>query len=97
MPSGTCTKSVAAGVSPAAMLAELPEAKPEVRKVKSSAKPALFEKKDVNHDNKLTRGEFFANQPDPAEAPKRFERFDVNKDGVLSRAEFIHSGAPPKP
>ncbi len=85
-----------------AMLAKLPEARPQIKGVKDAAKPkqdriALFEKKDVNHDNKLTRAEFLANQPDPAEAPKRFERFDVNKDGVLSRDEFIYSGNPPKP
>ena len=81
-----------------AMLAKLPEAKPQI----SVAKPltakqiqdrtALFEKKDANHDGQLTRDEFLANQPDPAEAPKRFERFDANKDGVLSRDEFIHMG-----
>ena len=55
----------------------------------------LFEKKDTNHDNQLTRAEFLANQPDPAQAPKRFERFDANKDGILSRDEFILMGAPP--
>jgi iduronate 2-sulfatase len=85
-----------------ALLAKLPEAKPQVREAKATAKQkqdrtALFEKKDADHDNKLTRAEFLANQPDPAEATKRFERFDVNKDGVLSRDEFIHSGNPPKP
>ena len=51
----------------------------------------------MNHDNQLTRAEFLANQPDPAEAPKRFDRFDVNKDGVLSRDEFIYTDAPSKP
>jgi iduronate 2-sulfatase len=85
-----------------ALLARLPEAKPQIREVKATAKQkldrtALFEKKDVNHDNKLTREEFLASQPDPAEAPKRFERFDSNKDGVLSRDEFIHMGVLPKP
>jgi len=84
-----------------AMLAKLPEAKPQIREVKATAKQkqdrtALFQRKDTNHDNKLTREEFLASQPDPAEAPKRFERFDANKDGVLSREEFIHSGNPPK-
>jgi iduronate 2-sulfatase len=85
-----------------AMLAKLPEARPQIRAANASAKQkqdrtALFEKKDTNHDNKLTREEFLAHQPDPAEAPKRFERFDVNQDGVLSRDEFIYSGNPPKP
>ena len=56
-----------------------------------------FERKDTDHDGKLTHAEFMAGQPDPAEAPKRFLRFDANKDGVLSREEFIHQGAVPKP
>jgi iduronate 2-sulfatase len=98
------TKNVAAGQPEVvarmrAMLATLPEAKPQIKaRAAASARSdrtALFEKKDVNRDNKLTREEFLANQPDPAEAPKRFEKFDVNKDGVLSRDEFIHSGNPP--
>ena len=85
-----------------AMLAKLPEAKPQIREVKAATKQkqdrtALFAKKDTNHDNKLTREEFLAGQPDPAEAPKRFERFDANRDGALSRDEFIHMGAAPKP
>ena len=85
-----------------ALLAKLPEAKPQFKTARAAANPkqdraALFEKKDTNHDGKLTREEFLANQPDPGEAPKRFERFDVNKDGVLSRDEFIHSGNLPKP
>ena len=86
-----------------AMLATLPEAKPQIKDVKPMSEKqkqdriALFERKDANHDGQLTREEFLANQPDPAEAPKRFDRFDVNKDGVLGRDEFIHMGAPPKP
>jgi iduronate 2-sulfatase len=85
-----------------ALIAALPEAKPQIPnpvadgKVKKD-RAALFDRKDSNHDNILTREEFLANQPDPAEAPKRFERFDANKDGVLSREEFIHMGVLPKP
>ena len=86
-----------------AMLATQPEAKPQIaragpmtaRQVRD--RTALFETKDTNHDNQLTRAEFLASQPDPAEAPKRFERFDADKDGILTRDEFIHLGAPPKP
>ncbi len=83
-----------------AMLAKLPEAKPQIAIAKPLTakqiqdRTALFEKKDTNKDNELTRAEFLAGQPDPTEAPKRFERFDVNKDGKLSRDEFIHMGAP---
>lgn len=86
-----------------AMLANLPEARPQIANPKPLTakqvkdRTALFEKKDADHDNQLTRAEFLASQPDPAEAPKRFERFDTNKDGVLSRDEFIYMGAPPKP
>ena len=85
-----------------AMLAKLPEAKPQIRSAKAKARQrrdrsALFEKKDTNHDGQLTRAEFLANQPDPAEAPGRFERFDANQDGALSRDEFIYMGALPKP
>ncbi|MDB6130510.1 MAG: sulfatase [Verrucomicrobiales bacterium] len=85
-----------------AMLAKLPEAKPQI----SISKPmgeqekrdrtALFQKKDTNQDGKLSREEFLANQPDPDQAPKRFERFDANKDGELSREEFIYMGQAPQ-
>jgi iduronate 2-sulfatase len=86
-----------------ALLAAQPEAKPQIAKpqivtAKQKAdRVVLFERKDANRDNKLTREEFLANQPDPEEAPKRFERFDANKDGILSRDEFVHMGLLPKP
>ncbi len=51
---------------------------------------ALFEKKDKNHDNKLTFEEFMANQPDPKAAKNRFEQWDVDKKGFLTRDEFIN-------
>ncbi|HWN95148.1 MAG TPA: sulfatase-like hydrolase/transferase [Methylomirabilota bacterium] len=85
-----------------ALLAKLPEAKPQIASVKPLTakqiqdRTALFENKDQNSDNALTREEFLAGQLDPAEAPKRFERFDANKNGALSRDEFIHMGAPSK-
>jgi iduronate 2-sulfatase len=82
-----------------AMLAKLPEAKPQFRApaTNNAAPPkqdrvALFERKDTNHDGILTREEFLANQPDPDKAPARFTLFDTNKDGVLSRDEFITMG-----
>ena len=84
-----------------ALITALPEAKPQIARPQSTAaKPrpdrtALFQRKDRNRDNQLTREEFLANQPDPQEAPQRFDRFDANKDGVLSRDEFIHMGAVP--
>jgi iduronate 2-sulfatase len=86
-----------------AILARLPEARPQIAGVRLLTakqiqdRTALFERKDRNGDDQLTREEFLANQPDPAEAPERFERFDTNKDGILNRGEFIHMGAPPRP
>jgi iduronate 2-sulfatase len=78
-----------------ALITALPEAKSQI----SSARPpvdraALFQRKDTNRDGQLTREEFLAGQPDPAQAPNRFIRFDANKDGILNREEFIHSGNP---
>jgi len=85
------------------MLAKLPEAKPQIPKSGPTSprqkvdRAALFARKDKDHDNKLTREEFLAGQPDPDKAPERFTRFDTNKDGVLSREEFIHMGVTPNP
>jgi iduronate 2-sulfatase len=83
-----------------AILATQPEGKPQIARGNADSgrqkadRAALFVRKDTNHDGKLSRAEFLANQPDSDEAPKRFERFDRNKDGELSRDEFINTGAP---
>lgn len=53
---------------------------------------AIFEQKDKNHDGKLSREEFLANQRDPEAAKARFDKWDTNKDGFLSREEFINMG-----
>jgi arylsulfatase A-like enzyme len=53
---------------------------------------ALFDKKDKNHDGKLSREEFLANQPDPEGAKGRWEKWDKDKDGFLSRDEFVSPG-----
>ncbi len=85
-----------------ALIAAQPEAKPQIVAPKAAAakqksnRVTLFEKKDVNRDNQLTRDEFMANQPDPDQALARFLLFDVNKDGLLSREEFISMGTRPK-
>jgi iduronate 2-sulfatase len=84
-----------------ALLAKEPEARPQIKDARATARQrrdraALFQDRDKDHDGRLTRAEFLANQPDPTEAPKRFERFDVNKDGLLSRDEFINMGVTPK-
>lgn len=49
----------------------------------------LFEKKDMNHDGKLSMEEFLANQPDGESAKLRFEQWDLDKDGFLSLPEFL--------
>jgi iduronate 2-sulfatase len=83
------------------IIARLPEARPQLATERplnarqAQERTILFERKDQDDDDQLTRAEFLANQPDPAEAPKRFERFDANKDGILSRDEFIHMGRKP--
>jgi len=73
-----------------------PAAKPGAAKA-GGAKPqdrgALFATKDKNHDGKLTRDEFLANQADPEAARARFDKWDVDHDGVLSRDEFITMGS----
>ena len=53
---------------------------------------ALFERKDKNHDGKLTHEEFMTDQPDPEGAKQRFAPFDANQDGELSRDEFVNQG-----
>ena len=53
---------------------------------------AMFDRRDKNHDGRLSLEEFLDGQPDPADAPKRFPTFDANKDGFLSREEFVNSG-----
>ena len=53
---------------------------------------AMFERRDKNHDGKLSREEFMVGQPDPEAAKLRFDQWDIDKDGFLSRDEFIHLG-----
>ncbi len=91
-----------------AILAQQPEAKPQVGAGKkasakaAAAKPrqdraAMFARRDKNGDGRLSREEFLANQPDPDQAPKRFVAFDTDKDGFLSKDEFITMGGKAKP
>ena len=85
-----------------AILATHPEAKPQIKSASEpSAGPArrpkqdrgaMFDKRDKNKDQQLTREEFLANQPDPDAAPARFLQFDKDKNGTLGREEFIRSG-----
>jgi len=85
-----------------AILATHPEARPQVNKAKTAGpatatKPpqdrsAAFRKRDADKDGKLTKEEFFLNQPDPEAAPTRFPIFDANRDGFLSEEEYVKSG-----
>ena len=73
-----------------------PRANPPVAKTTQSKPPqdraALFANKDKNHDGKLTREEFLANQLDPEPAKLRFDQWDMDKSDFLSRNEFINMG-----
>ena len=87
-----------------ALLANHPEAKPQIqnkpaakkaepaKKKSTKDRGAMFDSRDKDKDGQLTREEFLLNQPDPEEAPKRFPQFDADKNGSLSREEFIKSG-----
>jgi len=70
----------------APVTATTPPAKPPIDRDK------LFERKDKNHDGKLTRDEFLADQPDPEAAKGRWDKWDLDKDGTLSRDEFVFQG-----
>ena len=50
-----------------------------------------FERKDKNHDGKLSLEEYLGANPDKA-AKARFNRWDTNTDGFLSLDEFISQG-----
>ena len=84
-----------------AILARQPEAKPQIHVQGAPAakqdRAAMFDRRDKNHDGRLSREEFLEGQPDPNEAPKRFLRFDTDKDGFLSRDEFINMGGTNRP
>ena len=87
-----------------ALLATHPEAKPQIKPATPATvaapaptkvnqdRHAMFDRRDKNHDGRLSLEEFLEGQPDPTEAPKRFPTFDANKDGFLSREEFVNSG-----
>ena len=79
-----------------------PAAKPAAKPAKPAAagsrvdRGALFDKRDKNHDGKLSLEEFSSKQADPAGIKARFEAWDTDKDGFLSRAEFISMGGKSK-
>ena len=73
----------------------------EGNKVADSEKPppdrgALFETKDQNHDDKLSREEFLTGRADQEAARTRFEKWDTDKDGFLTREEFVNMGGKSK-
>jgi iduronate 2-sulfatase len=82
----------------AAILAQQPEAKPQLGQGKSLSEADqkkrvdAFIKRDTSKDGKLTLQEFMLHQPDGPEAAKRFPLFDANQDGSLSQDEYVFSG-----
>jgi iduronate 2-sulfatase len=86
-----------------ALLGDQPEAKPQIARAKPAQprgllkRDALFARKDLNNDGRLTRQEFLAGQPDPDDAPERFTRFDTNQDSELTVEEFVRMGRAPAP
>jgi iduronate 2-sulfatase len=85
-----------------AILTTHPEAKPQInagnqaptgpaRKSKQD-RGAMFDKRDKNKDQQLTREEFLADQPEPDAAVARFSQFDKDKNGSLSQKEFLQAG-----
>lgn len=73
------------------LLATHAEAKPQVSRM-AFDRARLFARKDKDGDDKLTRAEFLADQPDPDKAPARFVTFDKDQDGILTRDEFVKQG-----
>ena len=59
---------------------------------RAASRGTNFDRKDANHDGKLSREEFLSSVPDPDVAKTRFAKWDTNKDGFLSREEFISMG-----
>ena len=53
---------------------------------------AMFERRDVNKDGKLTKEEFMAKQKDPEQAAKNFVKMDKDNTGDLSKEEFVKMG-----
>jgi arylsulfatase A-like enzyme len=55
-----------------------------------------FERRDADHDGRLSRAEFGAGR-DPADAEKWFRLRDVDGDGSVSREEFLPAAPLPRP
>lgn len=81
-------------------LAHSKEANRRHRRSSSDEPPPYFRKteelvkeRDVNHDGKLSREEFLAQELPPAE--RRFRELDMNEDGFLTPSE-LETGSPPR-
>ena len=53
---------------------------------------AMFERRDVNKDGKLSKEEFMDKQKDPEHAAQNFTKFDKDRSGDLSKEEFVKMG-----
>lgn len=70
------------------------KAKKAVPAKPASDRRAMFQKKDLDQDGKMTLEEYLYRFPDEAEGRRRFPTFDANQDGVLSEEEFVTMGKP---
>lgn len=68
-----------------------PTAKPSAEDAEKE-RTAMFERRDLNKDGKLSKEEFMAKQKDPEHAAQNFVKFDKDKSGDLSKEEFVKMG-----
>ncbi|NBX35009.1 EF-hand domain-containing protein, partial [bacterium] len=68
-----------------------PPAKPAAEDA-AKDRGAMFDRRDVDKDGKLSKAEFMDKQKDPAHAAENFAKFDKDKSGDLTKEEFVKMG-----
>jgi hypothetical protein len=85
------TEAKAKGKKGKAAGAETPTA-PDAAADPAKERGAMFERRDVNKDGKLSKEEFMDKQKDPEHAAQNFTKFDKDRSGDLSKEEFVKMG-----